>query len=154
MVLKLLLFFNLLLLLSCVSRKPYIADPLHYHSRISKSCAYKPKYSVSQRRTFYPYDVADSVQLVSFYDRPMNFPITKDTLIKDSLVEVKTLLQTDQDTLTDILYNDFYKNYNPGNIGTIKQCFFPRNAVLFYKDGKVKEFILICFHCGNVRLSS
>ena len=58
------------------------------------------------------------------------------------------MTKTETNELTDILYNNFYKKLP--NYGTLTQCFFPRNAILFLdKSGYLKEYILICFHCDS-----
>ncbi|QEC68223.1 hypothetical protein FRZ67_13280 [Panacibacter ginsenosidivorans] len=117
------------------------------------NCVYKPKYSETQRNQFYPFNIADTIKLVSFRYHNHNYPIKKDTLIADSLIEIKSLTKDEVNVLTDILYNNFYKQ-NP-NYGELTQCYFPRNAILFFdKSGKLKEYILICFHCNRHEESS
>lgn len=118
------------------------------------SCVYKSKYSVTQRNQFYPFNIADSIKLVSFrYHNKNSCPVRNDTLLVDSLIEIKTLDRDEINRLTDILYNNFYKKFP--NYGSLTQCFFPRNAILFFdKAGKLKEYILICFHCNRHEESS
>jgi hypothetical protein len=117
------------------------------------NCFYKPKYSEVQRNQFYPFNIADTIKLISFRYHRHNYPIKGDTLLIDSLIEVKVLSKTEINKLTDILYNNFYKKQP--NYGSITQCFFPRNAILFYdKTGHLKEYILICFKCSNHKESS
>lgn len=97
---------------------------------------------------FYPFGAVDTVKLVSFRFHRNNYPIRRDSLLIDSLIEVKTLTKNQIIKLTDILYNNFYKA-SP-NYGVSAQCFFPRNAILFIdRAGKLIEYINICFHCGN-----
>ncbi|HRH47313.1 MAG TPA: hypothetical protein PLP23_01105 [Panacibacter sp.] len=116
-------------------------------------CVYKPKYSETERNKFYPFNIADTIKLVSFRNHRNNCPIKGDMVLVDSLIEIKTLTKADINNLTDLLYNNFYKQYP--NYGSITQCFFPRNAILFIdKSGHLKEHILICFHCDNFEASS
>lgn len=116
-------------------------------------CVYKQKYSAFKRSKIYPFDVADSIKLISFRQHRNNYPIKGDSIIADSLIEIKKILRSSIDTLTDILYNNFY--YKPSNIGSMTQCFYPRNAILFLdKTGHVKEYVLICFHCNRYEVSS
>jgi hypothetical protein len=69
------------------------------------------------------------------------------------LIEVKGLSKTETNNLKDILYNIFYRKQH--NYCSMTQCFFPRNAILFYdKLGHLKEYILICFHCSMQEVSS
>jgi len=117
------------------------------------NCVYKKKYSATQRNQFYPFNIADTIKLASFRYHKHNYPIKGDTLLVDSLTEIKVLTTNDIDRLTDILYNNFYK-LRP-NYGSLTQCFFPRNAILFYdKAGHLKESILLCFHCDRHEESS
>ncbi|SRR5579871_5018887 len=117
------------------------------------NCFYKPKYSEAQRNQFYPFNIADTIKLISFRYHRHNYPIKGDTLLIDSLIEIKVLSKAEINNLTDILYNNFYKKQR--NYGSITQCFFPRNAFLFYdKVGHLREYILICFHCSRHEESS
>ena len=117
------------------------------------NCLYKQKYSKTKRSAFYPFNIADTVKLVSFRYHKHNYPVKGDTLIIDSLIEIKTLTTTETHNLTDILYNNFYKR--KPNYGILTQCFFPRNAILFLdKGGRLKEYIFLCFQCDRYELSS
>jgi len=117
------------------------------------SCVYKAKHSSTQRSQFYPFNISDTIKLVSFRYHRHNYPIKGDTLLIDSLTEIKALTKSEIINLTDILYNNFHKK-RP-NYGSLPQCFFPRNAILFYdKSGQLKESILLCFHCDRHQESS
>jgi hypothetical protein len=117
------------------------------------NCIYKQKYSVTQRDKFYPFSIADTIKFVSFRHHRNNYPIKNNILSTDSLVEIKVLTKNETNGLTDILYNNFYKK-NP-TYGSTTQCFFPRNAILFYdKSGHLKESIVLCFHCDRHQESS
>jgi hypothetical protein len=116
-------------------------------------CVYTPKYSKKQRDKFYPFNIADTIKLVSFRYHRHNYPIKSDIVLIDSLIENITLTKLQIHSLTDILYNNFYKK--PPNYGVLTQCFFPRNAILFYdKNGNLKESILLCFQCDRHEKSS
>jgi hypothetical protein len=120
---------------------------------VDESCHYKRKYNVSKRLSFYPFSVADSVVLVSFKHQVDNYPIKGDRIITDSLIQRRHLSTAAVEEFTDILYNNFYVKRS--NIRSVTQCFYPRNAVLFYgKRQRVKESILICFHCRRYESSS
>lgn len=118
------------------------------------NCHYKAKYTAKQRRTFYPFSIADTVKLVSFRFNKNNIVVRKDSVLKDSLIEVKTLNSSQVEKLTDILYNNFYKQQP--NYADRPLCqYTPRHAILFIgSDGKVKEFITLCFHCMEYRCSA
>lgn len=117
------------------------------------NCFYKSKFSETQRHQFYPFNIADTIKLISFRYHRYNYAIKGDTLLSDSLVEIKTLTNAEIIKLTDILYNNFYKKQP--NYGSLTQCFFPRNAILFLdRFGRLKEHSLICFHCDRHKESS
>jgi hypothetical protein len=122
-------------------------DPADY------SCIYQQKYSDSARNSFYPFNSAAKVKLVSFRYHYNNFPITKNRYKIDSLREVKTLSPKEVSTLTDILYNNTRKDTS---FDVESLCEFqPRNAILFFDTaGTLKEWILICFHCEDYEKSS
>lgn len=116
------------------------------------NCVHRNRYSATQRIKFYPFDIADTIKLVSFRYHRKDYPVKQDTLITDSLVEIKILTKTQIDSLTDILYNNLYKSQP--NYGVITQCFAPRNSIVFFDRKGVKEYILLCFHCDNYKESS
>ena len=117
------------------------------------SCIYKKKYTDTERKSFYPFNIAAKVQLVSFRYHYNNIPIAKNSYKMDSLREVKTLSTNEVLTLTDILYNNLRKNTK---IDVVSQYEFqPRNAILFFDaTGSLKEWILICFYCDIYKKSS
>jgi hypothetical protein len=117
------------------------------------SCFYKPVYAEAERNRFYPFNISATIKICSFRHHRLNYPIKGDSLLVDSLLEIKTLTKADKSKLTDIIYNNFYKQ--KPNYGSITQCFVPRNAILFFDEtGRLVESILLCFHCGNFKLSS
>lgn len=117
------------------------------------ACVYKKKYSPAKRLTFYPFNAAASIKLVSFRYHKNDCPVKSDSVITDSLIEIKELSKKQIDSLTDILYNNFYKR--TPNYGSLTMCDFPRNAILFYDSkGKLFESILLCFHCNRHTESS
>ena len=120
---------------------------------VDENCIYRNKYTETERLKFYPFNVSDTIKLISFRYHNNNYPINKDHITIDSLVEEKTLSKEEVARLTDILYNNVPRR--PGNIHAILECFEPRNAVLFIdKSGKLKEYMLICFHCRRFESSS
>jgi hypothetical protein len=117
------------------------------------NCIYKAKYKSSDRKKNYPFNITDSIKLISFRYHKNNYPVTNNSLVTDSIVEVKILSKSGVDSLTDILYNNFYK-LRP-NVEVMAQCFLPRNGIVFIdKKGIIKAYSLICFHCGTHQESS
>ena len=141
--------FLLLLFISTQVYSQKNAFPFDYDLH----CVYKKKFSDSSRHRFYPFNVAAEIRLVSFRYQSYDTVVYKSRVKTDSLVEVKILSRAGLDSLTDILYNNFYKK--AANIAEISLCFTPRNAILFIDSlGKVYESIGICFHCDRYEASS
>ena len=132
--------------------------------RKNSNCVKKVNNSFTTRLKNYPFNQVAQIQLVSFkggidtsefQDMKMNdsLPMLNDTVCYSKLVEVRTITYNQVDKLTDILYN--YGFGGPVYIGSSSMCYFPRNAILFLDaNGKVYEFIEICFECRETRTSS
>src|SRR3954451_10785125 len=105
----LILLISLIVQLQCVSGQNIEKLTRLPKSKGNPNCYYKPTYSTAQRGKFYPFNIADTIKLISFRYQRYNSPIKGDTLITDSLLEIKTLTTSEIDQLTDILYNNFYK---------------------------------------------
>ena len=133
-------------------------------SRKNSNCIKKLNSSFTTRLKNYPFNQATQIQLVSFkggidtsefQDMKMNdsLPMLNDTVCYSKLMEVRTITYNQVHKLTDILYN--YGYGGPVYIGSSSMCYFPRNAILFLDaNGKVYEFIEICFECRETRTSS
>src|ERR1700730_6408998 len=101
---------KLLALLFLISSHLLVVHAQHHPQKEEKfempkgdlNCIYKFKYSIVQRNKFYPFNIADTIKLVSFHYHRNNYPIKSDTLIVDSLVEIKTLSMPEINILTDI----------------------------------------------------
>lgn len=135
----------------------------------SQDCARLKTISLSKRLKLYPFNKATQIQLVSFkssYDNNIgefykdSLPRMNDTICYSKIFEIKTLIPSQVDTLSDLIYNYGFKfKYIPKKnvyfLGTSLQCYNPKNAILFLdKDNKVFEFIEICFQCKKTRTSS
>lgn len=119
--------------------------------RKSHNCIEKSKDDFTTRLKNYPFNSSAQIQIVSF--KSDYLPRLNDKLFYSKLTEVKTLTFSQVDKLTDILYNYGYG----GEVYIVRtaNCYMPRNAILFLdSNGKVFEFIEICFECRNTRESS
>lgn len=156
-----LLTFLFIIQHECFSQKKKLSKIPAHQTVVSDQCIYQNKFTTDQRRKIYPFNIIDSIALISFkhddsyYAR--NFTkVNYDLIIRDSIFEYQRLDSGNIDTLTDILFNNMLapipKEYS--RVGTVSQCFIPHNAILFYKDGIPIENILICFKCENYRLSA
>ena len=65
------------------------------------NCRYINKYSEQKRLQFYPFNISDTIKLVSFRYHMDKSPIHKDSLVTDSLLEIKTLEPSEINKLTD-----------------------------------------------------
>jgi len=147
--------------------------------RVNNDCFRNTNWSVDKRLKNYPFNKTSQIQFVSFENntdstRPLtlrkngleiqteivdyaifqdSLPRINDTICYSKLLEVKSLTFSQVNKLTDIIYNyGFSKN---SVYATKAGCFEPRNAILFLdNNGKVFEFIEVCFHCGNIKSSN
>jgi hypothetical protein len=150
-------------------------DKLYYND-----CVFTNRYAISQRLKKYPFSKASKILAVS-YDgtvepnllvlasgdtinaatnekirnfKPHGLFFKNDTLDYINLFEVKQLTINQINRLTNILFNTDVKIHNdyahPGY-----KCFEPRNAFIFFdKNGKVFDYIEICFTCEGTRSKS
>lgn len=144
---------------------PAIGRSLPDNKKYYDDCKFINKYTVAQRRKFYPFSKAAKIIGIS-YDPPSNKPDT--TVGSKEKVNIYELIRVGKlryqmimervelnplqvDSLTSILYNYNVKvpnNYqNPGY-----SCFNPRNTLFFVdKEGMVFDYLHICFECENTR---
>jgi len=127
-------------------------------------CVKKENKSFAIRLKNYPFNLATQIQLVSFkggidtsewldMKNIDSLPRLNDTVCYSKLTEVKSITFPQIDKLTDLLYN--YGYGGPIHIGSLSSCYYPKNAILFVdKNGKVFEFIEICFECSKTKESS
>lgn len=122
----------------------------------------------NERLQNYPFNNSIKIQLVSFkssFDTVQkqyykdSLPRMNDTVCYSKLFEVKNLTYLQVDKLTDILYDYGYRKQMKSDdliyIGSMLECYNPRNAILFIdSSGKTFEFIEICFECRKTERSS
>lgn len=129
------------------SSLPFPSPPPNPNSFRLK-CVYANIYTEKQRLTFYPFNKASSVKLISFKD-------TINTEISDGKTksyEVVTLNRQQMVQLTDILYNYSFKGKK---YEEETNCYKPRNAIIFCDDQNVEfERIELCFECSQYKKSS
>jgi hypothetical protein len=130
-------------------------------------CVFTHRYTITQRLQKYPYNKAAKILAISYdgsgepnIDVNIGDDTTKqvkrkshglifhsDTLDMSNLIEIKQLTPEEINRLTNIVFNTRVRipNYNPD---PGRKCFEPRNALVFYnKEGKVFDYIEICFEC-------
>jgi predicted GH43/DUF377 family glycosyl hydrolase len=145
-------------------------------------CYFHNKYSVQQRKNFYPFSTASEVKLIGFRangDKIILENGEEDTIVSNAgkkpmyvrtssnyyelnqgrLHSTIKLSAQGIDSLTDLLYNYGYTPVKlPSNVNVIDEptgCYEPRNAILFIDtNGKVKEYIEFCFTCEQASWSS
>jgi hypothetical protein len=125
----------------------------------NQECKVKNKYTLEDRLKNYPFGTATEIRLVSFSHRPdttiveYSLPETNGTVDLSRMTESVTMDKATIDSLTHILFNVGFRGKTLTT--EVYMCYSPRNAILFIdSEGKVFEFIELCFECHNNRLSS
>ncbi len=152
--------------LSCSARRTtndkippdYLTKKEQKQDQKNHLCTNTGKYSVDERRALYPYNTAVKIFLVSFDTLEGDYfthslPITNNEIDFSKISETEELSRSEIDSLTDMLLNLGYSGRIFTNSST--GCYDPQNAVLFADtNGKIFEYIEICFHCFRNRISS
>jgi hypothetical protein len=145
-------------------------DKIYYND-----CVFTHKYSILQRIKKYPFSKVAKILAVSYDGGPepnvdiiidsakMKKPVkmkphglifNKGKLDTSSLFEIKQLTSAQVNRLTNMMFNTDFKVHNNYVIGTAA-CFDPRNAFIFFdKNGKVFDYIEICFECKRTESKS
>ena len=137
------------LLVQCKSVKtnfdlPPTLDDFHDDPK----CYHNGHLSKSQRRQIFPFNQAESVEIISFHSKLGKTPIQNDTIITSKVIEIKTLTEKQIDQLTDILYNYNYSKKTNLISFTETGCYSPRHAIVFNdKSKQVISYIEICLEC-------
>jgi len=125
-------------------------------SEIINECSFTNKYSNAQRLSFYPFNKAKNVILISFKEN-QSIPVKNQVINVQHVLEQITLTQKQTDSLTSILYNVGFtpvKGARQLGFGEAN-CYEPRNGILFVNaSGKAFEYIEICFSCERRKKSS
>ena len=133
-------------------------------------CIFTNRLTTGQRLSKYPFSKAVKIVAVSYPaccwptpeviigDTTPKLPdsviceglnVKEGKLYYSSLIEIKTLSKLQIELLTNIIYNTRYKKpytYRLPMPGY--SCFMPRNALVFFdKNGKVFDYLEICFEC-------
>jgi hypothetical protein len=127
-------------------------------------CFNSHKYSEKQRASFFPFNEASIVKLVSFPFDPRDsiniftpIAVNHFTVDDDKIIESRILSKKGIDSLTDILYNVGKTPVGKLRVETFAElkCYSPRNAILFInKEGMVTQYIELCFECQKYYFSS
>lgn len=130
------------------------------------------KYSLKERKRFYPFNQASQIKLVFFerrqkivtlglkggpnkemIDYEYGLPIINDTICFSQLAQTIALPLYEIDSLTDLLYNTCYRS--PLTLTSKAGCYLPHNAILFFdKNDQPFEYIELCFSCRQIKYSS
>lgn len=132
-------------------------------------------FNLSKRINFYPFNKTSQIKIISYnlnsdgmtrvssetYDKETGKTVTNldynigielprknlDSLSLENVTQIKTLNLSQVEKLSDILYNTCSR-LNANCSQTIRGCYLPRNAILFFdENGKVFEYLEICFEC-------
>lgn len=136
-----------------------------------------PKYTLKTRLSFYPFNVAKQIKLVSFdknttrevlsitsivpndtleqiaYIDDYGLPFQDDNIDFTKMVQITALNKQAVDSLSDILYNTCSRWMLTE---TIKSgCYYPHNAIIFFDaQNQPFEYIELCFDCNQLKYSS
>ncbi|MXV14801.1 hypothetical protein [Hufsiella ginkgonis] len=158
-------FATALFLFSCSPKytalQPFTAEDGQL-SELNYQCLHKENYTAAQRRSFYPYNKAAEIWIISFHDPAadlgISIPVKKGKLNRAQVKEITRLTDTQVDALTDI-----YFNYGRTPVSGLRvsmgdagaSCYNPRNGILFMNaKGRVLEYIELCFECQRRKVSS
>jgi hypothetical protein len=127
-------------------------------------CFNSHRYSAKQRASFFPFNEASVVKLVSFAFDPRDsidiftpIAVNHFTVDDNKIIESRILSKDAIDSLTDILYNVGKTPVGklPMEIDGEIKCYEPRNAILFINsEGIVTQYIELCFGCQKYFFSS
>ncbi|PTQ93621.1 hypothetical protein C8P68_10883 [Mucilaginibacter yixingensis] len=144
-------------------------------------CVFNSKYTLGERLKRYPFNEAVTILAVSYHNfnggQP-NQEIRVDSLGKiiptpqidtlkyglwikqgaldgTSIVELVKLSKAQIRSLTNLIYNTDFRVKGNNGVDPGYNCFAPRNALLFFdKNGKIFDYIQICFACQNYESKS
>jgi hypothetical protein len=110
----------------------------------------------SERVKVYPFNRAVSIQFVAYRGTSVDdgynsdgMPIQDSVICFEDLLEVKTLTLKQVEYFSDLVVNQRASHMD--SIVAIADCYDPRNGILFFDaDGKVFEYVDICFECSHV----
>ena len=108
-------------------------------------CVYSK--SDSDRRSVYPFNQADKIEIISY-------PVRRDNL-KSLLAKGATMKEVKERIVLNQVQSDsifsIFSNYSSKKEGRdVAACFDPRHSILFYKKKKVFAAIEICFTCNQI----
>jgi hypothetical protein len=151
--------FNIIFLLAFVAN-------FTYAQKLPPTTAKKvnfTKFKQAQRQSFYPFNKAVKIALVSFPASsdttqkgnyiPHNSPILLDTFLTNGISQIKYISAQQIVKLTDIIFNtcDRWTISETTKLG----CYNPRNAIIFLdSSNKVFEYVEICLECHYLRTSN
>jgi hypothetical protein len=160
---------------------PHIKHEIPKSKLYYNDCVFTNRYTISQRLRKYPFSKAVKILAIS-YDgtgegneplilasgdtvdevthkkfikhKPQGLYFKSDTLDYVSTFEIKQLTPQQINRLTNILYNTDVRIHND-YADPSHSCFNPRNALIFFdKNGKVFDYLEICFECEKIESKS
>jgi hypothetical protein len=143
---------------SQLKKYPGVPPPPDDLEEDNRNCVHRKKLSASQRLKLFPFNKARKIQLVSFQETDSNtiegeLPVKNGFVDYSLLKEVVTLIPSQVDSLTELLFNYGYKGVFYVDIQNL--CYQPRNAIVFVDNhNRGFAFIELCFECENYQTSS
>jgi hypothetical protein len=135
-------------------------------NHVTEDCRHNGHLSAAQRRRIYPFNMAASVEVISFkgvyeydYGEITSPVLPSDTIQhqqaikhqppKPDTTERVVLTPAQIDELTDILYNYNYSKRLMIGTTVVLGCWEPRQSILWRDgDGKIFGSVEVCFKCA------
>jgi len=153
------ILFSIILIITLFSCKEEVSNTDALNDEMNEQkCVYK-KYPYPKDSVF-PFSQADKVEIIAYDSafgsafmggRIHGYTIERlnDSMATKSNIKDKVELNKNQtDTLFSIFLDYAFGDANTGILSAA--CYNPRHAILFYKEGKLIEYVEICFECGGI----
>ena len=153
------ILFSIILITALFSCKEEASNTDALNDEMNEQeCVYK-KYPYPKDSVF-PFSQADKIEIIA-YDSAFGSAFTggrihgytierlRDSMSIKSNIRDKVILNKNQaDTLFSIFVDYTFENASTGIVSA--DCYNPRHAILFYKDGQLIEYVEICFECARI----
>ncbi len=141
--------------IDCKAYRKYLKEienplPPRVSQKKEYKCGRKFNIPVNERLQLYPFNVATKIIVAKTAYRFPEDNTSPDSVAFKYIDAYDTLKLDEVNRLTDIFYN--YASFNISKISSASKPYIPYVYVLFYKEGKLLEFI--SFNGGEYRTSS
>jgi hypothetical protein len=120
-----------------------------------RSCVHVNRFSARRRALLYPFNQADSIVFASYLapEEEQSQVFCEKVGIKvPEFAQRKVVSKAQTEELSDVIFNYGYRG--KFDFETELLCDIPTNAILFYRKGRVFEFIELSFPCEQYHTGS